>query len=44
MDQIWTAFFASRDIEAGEELFFNYDGDGQIAKHHAEKYPFILPQ
>jgi SET domain-containing protein len=34
-------FYAMRDIEKGEELFFDYDGEGQLYKHYKDKYPFI---
>lgn len=35
------AFYAERDIEAGEELFFDYDGEGELYKNYKHKYPFI---
>jgi SET domain-containing protein len=34
-------FYANRLIEAGEELFFNYDGEGKLYANFREKYPFI---
>ena len=34
-------FFASRMIDVGEELFFDYDGQGILYKNFKEKYPFI---
>ena len=34
-------FYASRLIEVGEELFFNYDGQGLLYQNFKEKYPFI---
>lgn len=39
--QEWICFFALRDICEHEELYFDYDGTGELAKHHHEKYPFI---
>ena len=35
------AFFALRDIVPDEELFFNYDGSGELYKNYKQKYPFI---
>ena len=35
------AFFALRDIAPDEELFFNYDGNGELYKNYKHKYPFI---
>ena len=34
-------FYALRDIKKEEELFFDYDGDGELYNSHREKYPFI---
>lgn len=34
-------FYAEREIEPGEELFFNYDGAGDLYRNHRDKYPFI---
>lgn len=34
-------FYAERDIEMGEELFFDYDGEGELYKNYKDKYPFI---
>jgi hypothetical protein len=34
-------FFAKKDIAIGEELYFNYDGEGDLFKNHKTKYPFI---
>lgn len=44
LGETWTAFYATKDIYPHQELFFNYDGDGEIAKNHADKYPFIRPE
>jgi hypothetical protein len=33
--------YAKKDIKKGEELFFNYDTEGQICKNFPGKYPFI---
>ena len=35
------AFYATKDIPKGAELFFNYDAEGNLVKHHRDKYPFI---
>lgn len=40
----WVAFYSLRDINPSEELFFDYDGDGQLAELHGDLYPFILPK
>lgn len=37
------ALYANRDIREGEELTFNYDGNGNLYRVHRDKYPFILP-
>ncbi len=34
-------FYAERDITKGEELLFDYDGEGNLFKNHRHKYPFI---
>lgn len=34
-------FYANINIEVGEQLFFNYDGEGMLFKHYRDKYPFI---
>lgn len=34
-------FYATRDIEREDELFFDYDGEGQLYKNYKHKYPFI---
>lgn len=34
-------FFAKKDIAVGDELYFNYDGAGDLFKNHKTKYPFI---
>lgn len=39
----YIALFAMRDIREGEELSFNYDGNGKLYKDHRDKYPFIKP-
>ena len=39
----YIALYAARDIKAGEELTFNYDGNGLLYKNHRDKYPFIRP-
>lgn len=39
--RIKVAFYATRDIEEGEELFFDYDGEGLLYKNYKDKYPFI---
>ena len=33
--------YASRDIKEGEELLFDYDGEGEIAKVYSEVYSFL---
>jgi SET domain-containing protein len=35
------AFFARKDLEPDDELFFDYDGEGQLYENYKEKYPFI---
>jgi SET domain-containing protein len=38
----YIAFYALKNINPGEELLFNYDGSGELAKKYYDKYPFIL--
>ena len=36
-----TALYAKKNIKKGEELFFDYDLNGEILKNFSVKYPFI---
>jgi hypothetical protein len=36
-----TVLYAKKNIKKGEELFFDYDVEGNISKNFPGKYPFI---
>lgn len=36
--------FAKRNIAKGEELFFDYDGQGLLFRHFRQDYPYIQPK
>lgn len=33
--------YALKDIAEGEELLFDYDGEGEVAKAYSEVYSFL---
>lgn len=41
LGQEYIGLYASRDIKEGEELLFDYDGEGEVAKVYSEIYSFL---
>jgi|LakMenEpi03Aug12_release.lakeMendotaPanAssembly.Ray.scaffolds.fasta_scaffold803743_1 SET domain-containing protein len=39
--QEYIGLYALKDIEIGEELLFDYDGDGEVAKTYSGLYSFL---
>ena len=39
--QEFIALYSLRDIEEGEELYFDYDVEGEMGRNHGDIYPFL---